>query len=103
MEKLGTLKVENLNKKFKVEDREISVLEDINLTVSPGEFVSIVGTSGCGKTTLLRLIVGLGDEYQGNILLDGERINGPSVNRGIVFQEPRLLPWLTVEENVGLV
>lgn len=101
MEKLGTLRVENLNKKFQVENREISVLEDINLTVSPGEFVSIVGTSGCGKSTLLRLIVGLGDEYQGNIFLDGKRIDGPSVNRGIVFQEPRLLPWLTVEENVG--
>jgi ABC-type nitrate/sulfonate/bicarbonate transport system ATPase subunit len=101
MEKAGTLKIENLNKKFQVEDREISVLEGINLAVSPGEFVSIVGTSGCGKTTLLRLIVGLGDKYQGNIFLDGKRINGPSLNRGIVFQEPRLMPWLTVEENVG--
>ena len=101
MAESGTLKIESLNKRFQVEDREISILEDINLTVSPGEFVSIVGTSGCGKTTLLRLIVGLGDEYQGNILLDGKRINGPSVNRGIVFQEPRLLPWLTVEKNVG--
>jgi ABC-type nitrate/sulfonate/bicarbonate transport system ATPase subunit len=101
MAELGTLKIESLNKKFTVEEREISVLEEINLTVLPGEFVSIVGTSGCGKTTLLRLIVGLGDEYQGNILLDGKRINAPSVNRGIVFQEPRLMPWLTVEENVG--
>lgn len=101
MDRAGTLRIENVHKKFQVNEREISVLEDINFTVSQGEFVSIVGTSGCGKTTLLRLIVGLGDEYQGNILLDGKRISAPSINRGIVFQEPRLLPWLTVEKNVG--
>ncbi len=98
---IGTLEIKNLSKEFEIKDKAFSVLEEINLSVSPGEFVSIVGTSGCGKTTLLRLIVGLGDEYQGNILLDGKRINGPSLNRGIVFQEPRLLPWLTVEKNVG--
>jgi ABC-type nitrate/sulfonate/bicarbonate transport system ATPase subunit len=96
-----TLRIKNLYKKFEIDDKEISILEDINLNVSPGEFVSIVGTSGCGKTTLLRLIVGLGNSYEGNIFLDDERINGPSVNRGIVFQEPRLLPWLTVEDNIG--
>lgn len=98
---IGTLEIKNLSKGFEIKDKAFSVLEEINLSVSPGEFVSIVGTSGCGKSTLLRLIVGLGDKYQGNILLDGKRINGPSANRGIVFQEPRLLPWLTVEKNVG--
>ena len=101
MEKLGTLSIEHLSKQFQLEDRTISVLEDINFAVSPGEFVSIIGTSGCGKTTLLRLIVGLGGDYQGNIFLDGKRISKPSLDRGIVFQEPRLLPWLTVEKNVG--
>ena len=101
MDKTGTLTIEHLSKQFKLEDRTISVLENINLAVTPGEFVSIIGTSGCGKTTLLRLIVGLGGEYQGNIFLDGKRITKPSIDRGIVFQEPRLLPWLTVERNVG--
>jgi ABC-type nitrate/sulfonate/bicarbonate transport system, ATPase component len=93
--------IENLNKTFEVDGRTISVLKDINLTIEPGEFVSIVGTSGCGKTTLLRLIVGLDSVYEGNILFNGERIHGPGLNRGIVFQDHRLLPWLKVLENVG--
>ena len=78
------------------------VLNDIDLTIAPGEFVSIVGPSGCGKSTLLRLIVGLDEDYQGEILLDGERIVSTSLDRGIVFQDHRLLPWMTVEENVAL-
>ena len=102
MEKLGTLKVNNLNKGFASRNKQVQVLEDVNLTVQPGEFISIVGQSGCGKTTFLRLVVGLESDYQGDILLDGKRLNGPDLNRGVVFQDHRLLPWLTVEKNVGM-
>ncbi|SHN09673.1 ABC transporter ATP-binding protein [Rhizobacter sp. OV335] len=98
----GTLQIQHLSKQYEVQGDPLPVLQDITLTVNPGEFVSIVGSSGCGKSTLLRLIVGLEDDYQGEVLLDGERIVGTSLDRGIVFQEHRLFPWLTVEQNIGL-
>ena len=102
MERLGTLEVKNLYKRFRGSGQELTVLDDISLTVKPGEFISVIGSSGCGKTTFLRLIVGLEKDYEGDILLDGKKLNGPDRNRGVVFQDHRLLPWLTVEKNVGL-
>lgn len=101
---LGTvsLQIRDLNKHYEVDGRPLKVLEHITLTVAPGEFVSIVGYSGCGKSTLLRLIVGLEAGYSGELLLDGRPIEGTSLDRGIVFQEHRLFPWLTVRDNVGL-
>lgn len=102
MTQAGTLDIQHLSKSYAVKDGELAVLEDVTLTITPGEFVSIVGSSGCGKSTLLRLIVGLEDDYQGQVLLDGERIVGTSLRRGIVFQEHRLFPWLTVQENIHL-
>lgn len=98
----GTLAIQHLHKQYTVQGQALPVLEDITLTVQPGEFVSIVGASGCGKSTLLRLIVGLEADYRGELLLDGRRIVGTSLNRGIVFQEHRLFPWLTVQENIAL-
>src|SRR5215210_3349799 len=76
-------------------------LADVTLEVRESEIVSLVGGSGCGKTTLLRLIAGLDRPSGGAILLDGERLSEPHPAVGIVFQEPRLLPWLTVADNVG--
>jgi sulfonate transport system ATP-binding protein len=102
MAKPGTLSILNVSKKYKVNGREFPVLEDISLDIAPGEFVSVVGSSGCGKSTLLRLVMGLDGEYDGEILLDGTRIKGPGLDRGIVFQEHRLFPWLSVEKNIGL-
>lgn len=99
---VGTLSIRNVSKQYTVENNNIQVLDSITLTVARGEFVSIVGPSGCGKSTLLRLVIGLEQDYRGEILLDGEKITGPSLKRGIVFQEPRLFPWLTVEANIGL-
>lgn len=98
----ATIEIKNLSKQFDVKGEPLSVLEDISLSIKPGEFISIVGSSGCGKSTLLRLLIGLENEYKGDILLDGKRIAGTSLDRGIVFQEHRLFPWLTVEKNVAL-
>ena len=76
-------------------------LADVTLEVRESEIVSVVGGSGCGKTTLLRLIAGLDQPSAGAILVDGERLSEPHPAVGIVFQEPRLLPWLIVADNVG--
>lgn len=98
----GALEIRGLSKQYRIEGRTLPVLEGIDLKVAPGEFVSIVGASGCGKSTLLRLIVGLENDYQGEILLDGQRIAATSLERGIVFQDHRLFPWMTVRENIAL-
>lgn len=98
----GALAITDLCKNFAIGGEVRRVLEGINLTVKPGEFVSIVGASGCGKSTLLRLIVGLDADYSGEIRLDGERVATTSLDRGIVFQDHRLFPWMTLEQNIEL-
>jgi sulfonate transport system ATP-binding protein len=95
------LKIINLEKHFAVNHQKLSVLENIDLTVSKGEFISIVGSSGCGKSTLLRILAGLERSYGGEVLLNQQEIGKPSLERGMVFQEHRLFPWLTVEENIA--
>jgi len=79
----------------------VRALDCITLDVKPAEIVAIVGGSGCGKSTLLRAISGLDTPSQGRILLDGEAVTQPHEKIGMIFQEPRLLPWLTVADNVG--
>ncbi len=96
-----TLQITDLNMTFQIAGQSIAVLQEINLDVKPGEFVSIIGPSGCGKSTLLRLVVGLEQGFSGQIRLGDELIRGPGLNRGMVFQEARLYPWLTVEQNVA--
>jgi sulfonate transport system ATP-binding protein len=98
----GALALRKVSKTYEVDGRPLRVLQDLDLEVAPGEFVTLVGASGCGKSTILRLVVGLDVEHEGDILLDGRPITGPGLERGIVFQEHRLLPWLTVEQNVGI-
>jgi ABC-type nitrate/sulfonate/bicarbonate transport system ATPase subunit len=97
-----SLEIRDVSKTYSVDGADLPALRDISFAVEPGEFVTVLGASGCGKSTLLRLIIGLDGDYQGDILLDGRRVAGPGADRGIVFQEPRLLPWLTVEQNVAL-
>lgn len=78
------------------------VLKDINMDVAEGEFVSILGQSGCGKSTLLRLLAGLEKQTSGEIIIDGKPFSGPSLSRGVVFQDYGLFPWMTAGENIML-
>jgi len=94
--------IRDVSKQYIVKNDVLPVLNKLNLTILPGEFVSIVGASGCGKSTLLRLLLGLDQDYQGEITIGKTRITGTSLDRGIVFQEHRLFPWLTIRQNVAL-
>lgn len=91
----------NLFKNFKNQGKSLVVLQDVNLQLYESEFVCIVGSSGCGKTTLLKIIAGLALPSSGEIRVDNEVVPGPGSDRGMVFQSYTLYPWLTVEDNVG--
>ena len=97
------LKLDNVSKSFaKVEKDEIThALSSISLEMKSGEFISLVGTSGCGKSTILRLIAGLITPTVGTLSVNDKGITGPAPDRGMVFQRPTLFPWLTVEKNIG--
>ena len=97
----GQVAVENLNKRFFSDSGPLEVLSQINININGGEFISLVGHSGCGKSTLLRILAGLETEYEGVARLDGQPILKPSLEKGFVFQDHRLFPWLTVAENIG--
>ncbi|MGO4369827.1 ABC transporter ATP-binding protein [Paenibacillus sp. MCAF20] len=95
------LVVQQLNKTFKAPAGDVIALNQIELKVKQGEFITIIGPSGCGKSTLLKIVAGLDTHYDGTVLLNGKRIDGPSIEKGVIFQEPRLFPWLTVEKNIA--
>ncbi len=99
---MSYLQLENVSKGYGTGERRTEVLRDMNLTVEKGEFIAIVGFSGTGKTTLMSLIAGLLEPDTGGIIFDGKEVSGTSSDRGLVFQNYSLLPWLTVEENVSL-
>lgn len=92
----------HVGKSFDVDGVELEAIREFNLDIAEGEFVAIVGSSGCGKSTLLRLLVGLDTQFRGHISVDGKAVSGIGGERGIVFQEHRLFPWLTVAQNIGL-
>lgn len=98
----GKIEIQGLNKMFKRADttENFCAIENLSLEIESGEFVSIVGTSGCGKSTLLRIIAGLETPTQGEVLCGGKAISGTSPNRGMVFQEHTLFPWMTVRKNI---
>src|SRR5882757_2454262 len=98
----GQLLIDRIFKTFRVNGASLRVLDGLDLSVEPGGFMTIVGASGCGKSTLLRLVAGLDTDFEGSVVLDGQRITAPSLDRGLVFQEPRLFPWLTVAQNIAL-
>jgi ABC-type nitrate/sulfonate/bicarbonate transport system ATPase subunit len=104
----SSVRIRHLNKSFPAPDNPLTrrvVLRDISLSIAAGELVSLIGPSGCGKSTLLRLIAGLDSPDCGELLMGAEPISEPSAQRGLVFQDPNLFPWLTVRRNIqaGLV
>jgi len=96
------LSIEHLSKRywFEREDREVLAVSDVSLAVEDGEFLAIVGPSGCGKTTLLNIVAGLLPYEEGTVSIDGKRVNGPGVDRAVVFQHSSLLPWRTIAGNI---
>ena len=96
------LDLRDLTKAYPTPKGDYVVLEGLQLQIHAREFVSIIGHSGCGKTTMLTMIAGLNDVTGGEILLEGTAIAGPGPDRGVIFQSPSLLPWMTALENVRL-
>jgi ABC-type nitrate/sulfonate/bicarbonate transport system ATPase subunit len=97
----GEVTIWSLSKTFKINGRDLNVLQGIDLHIRGGESLAIVGASGSGKTTLLRVLAGLETADSGGVLIDGQPAAGIGTERAVIFQEPRLLPWRTVIENVA--
>jgi sulfonate transport system ATP-binding protein len=95
------IKISNLSKSYTQKDKKLEVLNNVDLVVQEGEFLTIVGSSGCGKSTLLRLIAGLDRSFNGSITINDQIIAGIGRDRGMVFQDHRLFPWMNVEQNIG--
>lgn len=89
------------HKTFRSPSGPVRALSRIDLGVEKGEFIVLIGPSGCGKSTLLRIVAGLDLDFAGTVAVGGKPVEGPSPERGFVFQEPRLFPWLTVERNIS--
>src|SRR3954454_22117468 len=96
------LKLDHIDKSFTRGNATTEVLKEINLTIDKGEYVSIIGHSGCGKSTMLNIVAGLTTTTNGCVLLENREVNSPGPDRAVVFQNHSLLPWLTVYENVRL-
>jgi nitrate/nitrite transport system ATP-binding protein len=92
------LKIEGLSKAFSADK---PVFADVSFTIDRGEFVCIIGHSGCGKTTILNVLAGLDTASSGLVFMDGREVAGPSLERGVVFQSHALMPWLTVRKNIA--
>ncbi len=94
--------IEGLKKEFPVKGgSSLVVFDNINIGIEKGEFVCIIGHSGCGKSTIMNIIAGLDDPSDGVVIMDGREVSGPSLDRGVVFQNYSLLPWLTALQNVN--
>ena len=97
----GEVTIRDLSKSFSIAGRQLAVLRSLNLDIRSGECLVIVGASGSGKTTLLRILAGLESANNGTVAIDGRKVDGVGEERAVIFQEPRLLPWLTVLGNVA--
>src|SRR5699024_5788563 len=92
---------EHVEKTFKTDTGPLSVVDDVSFGVGDGEFVALVGPSGCGKTTMLNMIAGFTMPSNGTVSLDGQPVGGPGPERGMMFQDYGVFPWLTVEDNIA--
>jgi NitT/TauT family transport system ATP-binding protein/sulfonate transport system ATP-binding protein len=97
----GEVTINNLSKSYSINGRNLNVLQGVSNHIRAGESLAIVGASGSGKTTLLRVLAGLEEADRGDVMIDGRPIHGFGTDRAVIFQEPRLLPWLSVLDNVG--
>ena len=98
---VGGLSIRDVSKSFTRDGEELAALNHVSIDIEAGSFVSVIGPSGCGKSTLLRMIAGLIPADEGELVLDGERIKGPGCDRGLVFQNPTLFPWLNIYKNIA--
>lgn len=94
---MSRLQIKNVSASYKTQ-----ILDDINIEIGAGDFTVFVGPSGCGKTSLLNFVAGFNQPHKGTITLDGKQITGPGSDRGVVFQQDALLPWLNIIDNVAL-
>lgn len=96
----GHIEARDINISFKARSGTVEAVKSVSLHVQPGEFVSLIGPSGCGKSSLMNAVAGFTKVNGGSLLVDGKRISGPGSDRGVVFQQYSLFPWMTVRKNV---
>jgi NitT/TauT family transport system ATP-binding protein/sulfonate transport system ATP-binding protein len=93
--------IRGVTKRFQVDNGEIDALARVDMAVEHGELVCLIGASGCGKSTLLRIVAGFEEPTTGEVTVDGKPVTGPGSDRGMVFQDYALFPWMTVKQNIG--
>ena len=96
-----SVQIQVAEKSFPVEQRKKLVLDQIDLTLQKGDFLTVIGPSGCGKSTLLKIVAGLDTDYSGSVHVNDRQIVKPGIAQGFIFQEHRLFPWMTVEQNIA--
>lgn len=97
----GDITIDHMHKVFVLDGQPFNVFRDLNLHIESGQSIAVVGPSGCGKTTLLRILAGLEKPDFGDVVINGRTVHGVSRERAVIFQEPRLMPWLSVLQNVS--